>query len=407
MTNKKVIAVVASAVVIGGIVGGNVYADKTLKSLYSVQQNAPQKQFKLTKVNYNMGMLSGDAQWEAEVINDPCKPEDKVLVKGQDHIRRGLMGYEIHSDIYVESEEVKKLFNNTAFVTVDAHLGWSGQADIQAHSPSVVKNEKDFKLDWAGIDLSTKAKKVKQDVEFKDLKVMMPKFELHAGQYNFYLQNFVYTSDINYKDKLAAGRSEISIETMKFSESKAFTLNRLKFSNVLSDKNDQFDYKQTISVGDGQLDQYTVNQFVLNTELNHISKVDAQHAFETMNHIQDVCLPHQNQIQQIIGAFQPLVNKGFTFTSKQNALELNHQKLTFDLDGALKPSMPIDNAPLQEQLKNNLMFNINVEIEKGFIHLFQPNLSDTEMRQRMQDKHIEITDKSVKLTGKFENGQFN
>ena len=66
-------------------VGGNLYADKSLKTYY--QQGSKQSSnLNLQYQQFHMGSLKGSANWVAELILDPCKPKEVIQLSGQDNI---------------------------------------------------------------------------------------------------------------------------------------------------------------------------------------------------------------------------------------------------------------------------------------------------------------------------------
>ena len=79
-------------------VGGNLYADKSLKAYYQ-HSTKQSNDLKLQYQQFQMGALNGSANWTAELVLDPCKPKEVIQLKGQDHIQRSWNGYAIRSDI--------------------------------------------------------------------------------------------------------------------------------------------------------------------------------------------------------------------------------------------------------------------------------------------------------------------
>ena len=109
--NKALIGSIAGLLVLGGTaVGGSLYADQQLTDkAYSPE--LMQRSFGLAnfQAQTNLGILSGSAQWQGDLVFDPCQPGDKVTIRGNDTIHRSLSGYRIDSKIYIVSDS--KQFN--------------------------------------------------------------------------------------------------------------------------------------------------------------------------------------------------------------------------------------------------------------------------------------------------------
>ena len=403
--NKKVIGIVAGVLVVGGVIGGNVYADKELKAIYSMDKQDGKK-IKFKKVDYNVGAFSGDITWEAEITIDPCHPEQNIVIKGNDHVTRGFTGYDVHSKIDVDDNKIKQLFDNKPVATVDTHINWFGQADVKAKSPSFIKNQDQFKVDWAGIDLAFKAKKENDDLFFKDIVLNIPNLTVQEGNKQSMIQNIVYKVDQSYANKLVASTSELTIGSIQANLGNRLELNQLKYVGNVSDKKDKFSGTQKFSVQDATFGQYKLNKFLLNTEITDIAKADAQKAFVDINHLQETCMSEQDRLSQLVKAVSPLLEKGFKFNSKQNVLEVNNQKITFDFDGTLNPSTySVDFEQMIRTVPQHLTFNYGAEIDKGFMRLIRPELTENDIKQIADAYHANVTDHTLTLSGKFENGK--
>ncbi|SDB84799.1 DUF945 family protein [Acinetobacter boissieri] len=406
---KKIIVVVAIGVAGCSVFGASIYADKELKAMYSADQ-AYANNIKSKKVNFNMGLFSGDVSWEAEIFADPCKQERSVVIKGTDHVTRGLTGYDIQSKIDVENDEIKRLFDNKPVVTLDAHMSWLGQIDVKLNSPSIIKNKDKYQIDWAGLNVAFKAKKQDGDVYYKDFVLNVPKLHVKENENlkELTIKNIVYKSDHGFMKKIIPNTSEITIDAIQTDFNQKIDVNLIKYKFETFDQNDKLSAVQAFSVGNATFGPYQLNKLVFNSQIQNVAKVEAQNAFSEINELQKQCLPAQEKMTKIAKAVSLVLEKGLKFNSKENVIEVNHQKLNFHVDGMLNAGKYSATWPdIAYTIPQKVTFTYGMEVDKGLIQLLRPELTENNMKDMANMYQGKLTDHSLQFTGKFENGKLN
>lgn len=112
MVNKGILAVAVAGVLAGGAVGAAVYTDGKIKDMYNPNGKMAQmdKRLAMSNTEVNMGLTGGTGKWTASYTLDLCQPEYKVVLRGEDTIKRGLSGYTILSKVYYVPENGKEIF---------------------------------------------------------------------------------------------------------------------------------------------------------------------------------------------------------------------------------------------------------------------------------------------------------
>ena len=93
-----------------------------------------------------MGVTSGKASWTGEFTPDLCNTEEKLSLRGEDVITRGLSGYNMKSKLYLVVENGKEflLFNG------DTDISWAGEFNSKLTAPasSYQDDEAGMKVSW-------------------------------------------------------------------------------------------------------------------------------------------------------------------------------------------------------------------------------------------------------------------
>lgn len=393
--NKKVIALLLGGAFVASSVGGNVYADNKLQAFYNKKDNSA---FKFTKVDYKVGTFSGDVQWEAEIVLDPCDPKKNIIVKGQDHVKRGALGYDIHTQINTDNPKIKEFFDDKPIVTADTHINWFGWANVKAKVPNFVKNKGNFQIDWSGADVNFKVKKEEKQFLFKDILFKIPKITARNDHQNYSINNIIYSIDQSYSKKLSDSKSEFSIDSIQFDK---YSINKVNYTLGFSENKNFFDINQTLSVKDGTVGKYQLNQLALNSNIKDIAKSELQHLFDVANHEGEICHTSQEVTNNLLDATLPVLSKGFKFDSKNNILEINNQKLTLEADGALSTSANLTRNDLIKDLRKNLAVNYQLNVDKGLIRLIKPEITDQQIREIALKQNATVTETNVQIKGTF------
>ena len=71
MNKKNLVAAVVGVLVVGGA-SGQMYATHKLKSSYQNNFDIQDKRLNVDVTQFDMGLVSGKAQWNAEIVPDLC-----------------------------------------------------------------------------------------------------------------------------------------------------------------------------------------------------------------------------------------------------------------------------------------------------------------------------------------------
>ena len=350
---KTVIAtLVGIAILGGGAVGGSVYADKKLKQDFYFQSNSKaDKRLKITLKEFDMGVTSGKASWTGEFTPDLCNTEEKLSLRGEDVITRGLSGYNMKSKLYLVVENGKEflLFNG------DTDISWAGEFNSKLTAPasSYQDDEAGMKVTWDTVTSNISGGKADQryylsKFDFDSPSVSMENIKAaEEGKFLVQMNNLKYSTDtlIGQVVKPQNGTAIFSLGSFKV-ESPDFNL------KVTGD----------IEVNQAKFDRIQQNFSLQDLNGEAIERANA--FFEREG--QECVSPEQSQteMKEIV---KLLLKSGLKVDSKGNQIYLDGSMAKADVDASLPPIAYENDQQLEQAVIEKLKYNAAVEVDKKFI----------------------------------------
>lgn len=357
-----------------GLVGANLYADQQLKDFYQPKE-ANSKFFQVTTNSLNLGAFSGEADYTLSIIPDPCNPKDKLDLHIQDKISRQLNGYKIESTLVLPTELEKSLqpyFADQAPVAASSHVSWLGNIDVKITSPAInYKKDNEY--------LQSKGAVLEFATQRKDLKMLK---DVH-----FVMPSFVARNDKSY---LALDQLELKADQMHYSKilpksSSTLTLNQFKlntYDKVPIDINmQQFNLASESKISDKQFsihNEFRIAKFKLpnsddagrvdlNFDVKNLDAEKLQVLLDELDNYGEQCNATAQSEEKMQHAVLALLEQGFKFESKDNAIVLGDTRLNAHLDGALTQAKYQDMDALAKNIANNVQLSGQMDSSKAFV----------------------------------------
>ncbi len=357
--NKKTLIASAVGIVLVGAVGGNVVAGKKLESAYQNNFNIQDKRFKVNVAEFNMGVLSGSANWTGEIAADLCQPEYRPVFRSEDTITRGLTGYTVVSKIYAKNPDSQK---ETYLFDIRSKTTWSGNIDSEIVIPANSFTENNGTIAWEAISAAFTLKSGKDGRELHNLKVKIPSITFKDPQYNGAIKNVSYQADSFNLAMLATGKASGKVESITFSAT-GDTPFEFSLSNLESSADTAIKSGKLVYTGTSKLDELSFKgKPQQNAKLEQIrynlsmKDVDAK-AFEIIANLfkaqGERCVTAAESEKAGAEFVKALVQSGGAFESKDNQIVLNGSKATMQWEGSI-PATVVNEKMTEEQLEEQL-----------------------------------------------------
>ena len=357
--NKKTLIASAVGIALVGAVGGGVVAGKKLESAYQNNFNIQDKRFKVQLAEFNMGALSGSANWTGEIAADLCHPEYRPVFRSEDTITRGLTGYTIVSKIYAKNPNNQK---ETYLFDIRSKTTWSGNIDSEIVIPANSFTENSATVAWEPINAAFTLKSGKDGRELHNLKIKIPSITLKDPQYNGAIKNVSYQADSFNLAMLATGKASGKVESITFSAT-GDTPFEMSLSNLESSADTAIKSGKLVYTSTSKLDELSFKGMPQqNVKLEQIrynlnmKDVDAK-AFEIIANLfkaeGERCVTAAESKKAAEEFVKVLLQSGGAFESKDNQIVLNGSKATMQWEGSI-PATVVNEKMTEEQLEEQL-----------------------------------------------------
>ena len=374
--NKKTLIASAVGIALVGAVGGNVVAGKKLESAYQNNFNIQDKRFKVQLAEFNMGVLSGSANWTGEIAADLCHPEYRPVFRSEDTITRGLTGYTIVSKIYAKNPNNSQ--QETYLFDIRSKTTWSGDIDSEIVIPANSFTENSGTIAWEAISAAFTLKSGKDGRELHNLKVKIPSITFKDPQYNGAIKNVSYQADSFNLAMLATGKASGKVESITFSAAGdtpfEMSLSNLESSAETAIKSGKLVYTSTSKLDELSfkgMPQQNVKLEQIRYNLN-MKDVDAK-AFEIIANLfkaqGERCVTAAESKKAAEEFVKVLLQSGGAFESKDNQIVLNGSKATMQWEGSLPGNVVSEKMTEEkiEELAKQIKAQGEVRIDKKFI----------------------------------------
>ena len=405
--NKALIGSIAGLLVLGGTaVGGSLYADQQLTdNAYSPE--LMQRSFGLAnfQAQTNLGILSGSAQWQGDLVFDPCQPGDKITIRGNDTIHRSLSGYRIDSKIYIvsDSKQFNTYFPEGFLLNVRRHIGWGGNVQTSFNLPGRTVQKDGNILTWQDINGQVSLNKENNELIPTELQFSIPAIELKSGQTSFSLQNLSHRSQNSFlgHGKLRPGNSETTLAALTFISSPG---NSIVFSQIKTTGTQSINgqitawgsnfHIQRIDITQSAGNKHSIEGLQLNSSVNGLNTQAMQSFSDLLSRQRSVCIPRDELKTKLNDIATAMLNSGLNIQAQGNQIKLDGFPLTADAELILPPGQygNIENIR-PETLEQNLQYRADIRIHQGFIQAAGRTFADWSNRSYSEEDTRQIINK--------------
>ncbi|WP_180130362.1 MULTISPECIES: DUF945 family protein [unclassified Acinetobacter] len=362
------------------VVGGNLYADKSLSQFYTQKNwSAAVQDVDVKYSNYQMGLMGGTVDWVLTLKTDPCKPKEVIVLKGTDQIQRGLKGYNINSNFKIvqqqSTSEYAKLFGTD--LTAKTLVNWIGQSKTDLQIPA-------FKTTAQGATVQADASQLQirisslpgQATKVSELSIHLPVVRLSEGPMQTMVQNFSM--------KTNQGLNQKNLEN-GFVEIQAASIKRLdqKFSGGM--RGMQLRWEIELNKHDVDFEGYlkademdfpgspVTKDFALNLALHKVN-LDKVRAFsELLHQVENSCDAVGESSEEMIQAFLAIASQGFDFESKDNSISIGGGKASANVVGKVMPGHHASMESFIKMVPSLLDFQADLSFDKNMMTAIMNN----------------------------------
>ena len=405
--NKTIIGSIVGLIILGGAAaGGSLYADQQLTdNAYSPE--LMQRSFGLAnfQAQTNLGILSGSAQWQGDLVFDPCQPGDKITIRGNDTIHRSLSGYRIDSKIYIvsNSPELHTYFPEGFLLNVRRHIGWGGNVQTSFNLPGRTIQKDSNTLTWQDINGQVSLNKENNELIPTEFQFTIPAIEFKSGQTSFSLQNLSHHSQNSFlgHGKLQTGSSETTLATLTFISSPG---NSIVFSQIKTTGTQSINgqttawgsnfYIQRIDITQSAGNKHSIEGLQLNSSVNGLNTQAMQSFSDLLSRQRSVCIPRDELKTKLNDIATAMLNSGLNIQAQGNQIKLDGFPLTADAELILPPGQygNIENIR-PETLVQNLQHRADIRIHQGFIQAAGRTFADWSNRSYSEEDTRQIINK--------------
>lgn len=406
-------------------VGGNLYADKSLKAYY--QQGTKQSNnLNLQYQQFQMGALKGSAKWSAELVPDPCKPKDLVKLSGQDNIQRSWNGYAIQSDIKITqaSGALQSLLKEP--LKVDTKVNWLGTMNSVLTTPVITRNEAQFQSRLDPMTLRFRAKPIEQQLKILDLQLEIPNFTITEPNMHMQMVGLKLATNQGLNGEyLEAGESKIQMDLLKMSDrdiNKPISAEIKNFSletqSKLTDR--VLNTEMMLRLDEMKMPAApAIQNLQFNFNVLDMNRQKMQALFDIVAKSENSCLAKETVEKDMEPALLAVINEGFRFESKESQFAIGDGVAQANVTGRIMPSHQSTVMGMVKMMPSLMEYKADVQFDKNMISRIMNNylqkggitMSDQDvesMLSTMQSSgQVKREGNTMKMSVEYKYGQTN
>jgi hypothetical protein len=388
-------------------VGGNLYADKSLQTYYQQEAKQPSKNLSLNYQNFQMGALQGSADWTAELILDPCKPNEVIKLTGRDQIKRSWNGYQIQSDVKVVQADsaLKSLVNQP--LKLNTHVNWFGTMKSTLTTPVIVRNEAKIQTRLDPVTLEYRAKPVNDQLQMQDLKLDIPNLTVMDAETHFQMTGLkIETNQGLNGNYLEAGKTTVQMDLLKMADrglnnpiSAELKNYRVEAESDLTDR--VLNTKMAVQVGEMKMTFSPVMQNVkFNFNVQDVNRAKLQALFDIIEKSENSCLAQEKLLQDLEPALLAVINEGFKFDSSDNQIKIGTGEAKASLTGRFMPSHQKTLKGMVAMVPSLVEYKADVQFDKNMVASIMNSIPG-KAGLSMSDQDIETMLSSMQQSGQL------
>lgn len=326
----------AAVVLVGGVVGLQVYADQQLKALYFNQESAQSdKRINIQNKKFSMGLFSGKAGADIRITPDLCQPNRSFRLRFEDKIERRWSGYAIWSKIYLLSDNGTEQPVNLNIQTL---VGWNRSGHTRVVLPAGEAGDlQRGKVSWKEATANVDWHYAEQDVLLKNYDMHIPSIQVMSPSTRVSLTNIRMTGQQDdQKNLFQNSQSDLTLEQMNVQGAgAALVLNGMKAESRQEIVNDKLNVKIAYRINEIQNAGQTLNNLRFNLQVKDITRGFSDTVSDLLKQQEQKCVNTQDFFNPLVSS---LLSQGIRIESTDNGIDMGGSKATLDADLTIVPS---------------------------------------------------------------------
>lgn len=387
---------VGSIVVLAtAVIGGNLYADKSLTSYY--QQYQKSNFMSIQYKNFNMGAMQGSADWTAEFTLDPCKPKDVLILSGTDAIKRSWNGYHIESLIHLKQGNGVFQALMKQPLTAQTKIDWLGRMRTSLVTPVYEKNEAEIQTRIDPMTFTMLAKSKDDRFDVLNVKFQIPNMTVNDKLGQMQMRDLEFESNQGLNTALNEGETRLNIASIQRTDRNVQQFGSGELKGFALRVNTQLDKTKVGFDTQVKIDEMTMyktpsfHDFEMNFKLAALNRQKVQNFFDLLEKSSAACIAKEELNQDVVSSFLAIVNDGFAFESQNNQIKVGEGYAKASLTGKVMPGHQSSFESLLKMAPNLVEYQANLEYDKQIMKTIMKNylqqggktLSDQELEQML------------------------
>lgn len=409
--NKLLAGGIAGVILLGGAAAGTgLYADKQLtETVYSPE--LMQRSFGLAnfQAQTDMDAFSGTAKWQGDLLLDPCKPGQKITIRGTDSLSRSLTGYQIDSKVYIVSDSTELLRFLPEGFLFDARrqISWNGNVQTEINMPGRSVEKDGSTITWQDIGGRISLHKENGELVPGEVQFTIPSVQIKADRTSFTLQNISHRSRNAFlgHGSLQSGSAETTLASLNFSSSSgSILLNNLKNTSTQTINGQNIGWGSRFNIDrieitrqsrlNPQPSKHLIQDIRLNTDLNGLTIQTAQAFSDLMARQRSTCIPQEELKTKLSEIATAVLNSGLNLQAKGNQIKLDGTPLSADAELTLPAGQYGNLKQLQPaELLDKLQYRADIRIDRAFISAAGRTFADWSNSNFSENDTQQIVDK--------------
>ncbi|OTG59147.1 hypothetical protein B9T29_12965 [Acinetobacter sp. ANC 3903] len=377
------------------VIGGNLYADKSLTSYY--QQYKKSNFMSIQYKNFNMGAMQGSADWTAEFTLDPCKPKDVLILSGTDAIKRSWNGYHIESLIHLKQGNGVFQALMKQPLTAQTKIDWLGKMRTSLVTPVYEKNEAEIQTRIDPMTFTMLAKSKDDRFDVLNVKFQIPNMTVNDKLGQMQIRDLGFETNQGLNTALNEGETRLNIASIQRTDRNVQQFGSGELKGFALRVNTQLDKNKVAFDTQVKIDEMTMyktpsfHDFEINFKLAALNRQKVQNFFDLLEKSSAACIAKEELNQDVVSSFLAIVNDGFAFESQNNQIKVGEGYAKASLTGKVMPGHQSSFESLVKMAPNLVEYQANVEYDKKIMKTIMKNylqqggktLSDQELEQML------------------------
>lgn len=382
-------------VLVTAVIGGNLYADKSLTSYY--QQYQKSNFMSIQYKNFNMGAMQGSADWTAEFTLDPCKPKDVLILSGTDAIKRSWNGYHIESLIHLKQGNGVFQALMKQPLTAQTKIDWLGKMRTSLVTPVYEKNEADIQARIDPMTFTMLAKSKDDRFDVLNVKFQIPNMTVNDKLGQMQIRDLEFESNQGLNTALNEGETRLNIASIQRTDRNVQQFGSGELKGFALRVNTQLDKNKVAFDTQVKIDEMTMyktpsfHDFEMNFKLAALNRQKVQNFFDLLEKSSAACIAKEELNQDMVSSFLAIVNDGFAFESQNNQIKVGEGYAKASLTGKVMPGHQSSFESLLKMAPSLVEYQANLEYDKQIMKTIMKNylqqggktLSDQELEQML------------------------